>query len=137
MNKILLVLGSILLLYCYKEEPLSQQTIQKPKEYFNNTKNWVITKYTNNNLDSTILFSKYWTNFNEDPTCAERVIFYKPLHQVLGIWEIYDYADGTAIRFWIPPNTDFARLEGEWYFNRLTANEIHLFRTNQQIIFKR
>jgi hypothetical protein len=138
-NKILLVafLFLVSITSCYKDESLIQKTIINPKSFFNNTDNWIISKYTENQADSTKVFSKYWVKFNEDSTCAERVIFYKPLHQVWAIWEIYDYADGTSIRFWIPPNTEFQRLEGEWYFNHLTANEIHLFRENQQIIFKR
>ncbi len=127
----------LLFVSCSKEEVLIQKTISNPKQIFNNTSNWTISKYTNTDLDSTSLFSKYWVKFNEDPTCAERVIFYQPFHEVWAVWETYDYADGTVIRFWIPPNNQFTRFEGEWYFNRLTENEIHLFKDNKQLIFKR
>ena len=136
-NKFFSILTVLLFLSCSKDESITAKTLIEPKKIFNNTDKWIIAKYVENQYDNTKLFSKYWTKFNEDLTCSERVIFYKPLHEVWAIWEIYDYADGTAIRFWIPPNTEFTRLEGEWYFNRLTSNEIYLFRDNQELVFKK
>jgi len=136
MNKIFLILF-ISLLACTKEDSITPKKLAEPKKIFNNTSNWMISKYIENGSDSTKIMSKYWANFSEDATCAERLIFKHPLSEIWAVWEIYDYADGTIIKFWIPQNNVFTRLEGEWYFNKLTINEIYLFRDNQQLIFKR
>ncbi len=137
MNKVFLFLAFLTLGSCSKDDTLVQKIFSNPKDIFNNTSNWTISKYTENESDSTKIMSKFWVNFNEDPTCAERIIFKHPFLEVWAIWETYDYADGTVIKFWIPKDNVCTRLQGEWYFNRLTSNEIHLFRENQQIIFKR
>ncbi len=74
LNKIIGIIFVLAFLSCAKEETLVAKRILNPKTIFNNTSGWVIANYTENDLDSTKLFSKYWTKFNEDPTCAERVI---------------------------------------------------------------
>lgn len=134
---------TILLSSCYKtSETLSPLTISNPKEIINNTSNWTVSRYTQDGKDSTIIFSKYWVSFNEDNTCAERIKFIHPLSEIWGIWDVIQYADGTAMIFWIPPATQLNVIEGEWYFNELTNNKIHLYRKNksgaeQQIIINK
>lgn len=122
----------MMLLGCVKDESLNQKIINNPKEYFNNTSNWKVIKYTENYSDSTKIFSKYFVSFNEDDTCAEIVQFNAPLARIQGIWEIYQYADGTTIKFWITDQLGFHKLQGEWYFNELTSERIHIFRIDNQ-----
>ena len=136
-SKFFSILTVLLFLSCSKDEPIIAKTVIEPKKIFNNTTNWNVAKYIESGIDSTKILSKFWVSFNEDPTCAERIIFKQLFLEVWAIWETYDYADGTVIKFWIPEDNVCTRLQGEWYFNRLTSNEIYLFRDNQQLIFKR
>jgi hypothetical protein len=122
----------IFLSSCYKTPaPFTPLKIDNPKEVINNTSGWTVSKYTEADKDSTILLSKYWVSFNEDPTCAERVKFIHPLSEVWAVWDIIQYADGTVINFWIPPGNRVVNIHGEWYFNELSKNKIHLYRITQ------
>ena len=97
---------------------------------------------TANGIDSTKIFSKFFVSFNEDETCAEVFKFDTQLTKIYGVWEIFQYADGTSITFWVPKSIGFENIDGEWYFNELSNKKIHLFRTNeknenQELIFIR
>jgi hypothetical protein len=130
MRILLLFIIPLFFLSCSKDEQLVEKKYENPKHIFNNTSGWYVSKYTENTLDSTKLFNKFWVSFNEDETCAERIKFIQPLIEVWGIWEITQYPQMTGIYIYLPDKNGLRNLEGEWFFNSLDVNKIHLFRTN-------
>ena len=131
MKNLLLFIIPFFMFSCTKEDEITPKKFENPKAIFNNTSKWYVSKYTENNVDSTKLFTKFWVSFNEDETCAERIKFISPLLEVWGIWEIAQYPQTTGMIIYFPPVGGLDNLEGEWFFNSLDVNKIHLFRTNR------